>query len=215
MKGRVFIFESPSDMELLNDTTEGRGLAAALRLAAVPHDYYLITTPGALDKALETCADSVLEERQARGKALDYVPIFHFSCHGNESGLALTDKHFMTWEHLKEKTMRFATKVGLIDEEKRVVYIIFCMSSCLGITGWDMAKAQETCPFSFIVGSDKKPTWQESLSAFITFYHLFIHLDKKVEDAVTAMVSVHDPHWLLKGTCHELGCGSSEGAGTP
>jgi hypothetical protein len=28
-------------------------------------------------------------------------------------------------------------------------------------------------------------------------------------------VSVHDPHWLLKGTCHELGCGSSEGAGTP
>lgn len=82
----VYIIESPADEDLLDGRTEGRALQEPMHIATIPNTYSLVTSRKTLDLALGPRLP-VAMARHAPG----WIPIVHFSCHGSDSGLALTD----------------------------------------------------------------------------------------------------------------------------
>jgi hypothetical protein len=97
-RGLVFIVESPSANDLLNDRVEGGALCGALQLAEIPHAYSLATTR----KVLETSLFERLPKLLQSSEFVDRLPILHLSMHGNGEGVGLTCGDFLTWDEMRK-----------------------------------------------------------------------------------------------------------------
>jgi hypothetical protein len=172
VNGFVFILESPSDEDLLDERMEGKALSTAFNLASIPHAYNLVTTKKALIKALTWKLHEAIKEHNK-------APILHISMHGNDEGVGLTDGEFVSWDDLrKELTPLLNNMQG---------GLLICMSSCYGGSGCRMAMHEEADhPFWALVGNSEAALWSDAAVAYITFYHLFFK-GVGVEDAVAAM----------------------------
>jgi len=172
MKGFVHIVESPSADDLLDGRTEGRVLREALRLAGISQWYSLATNRQTFFKALE----------ESLVKAWGYhkqPPILHLSMHGDNEGIGLTDRTFLSWEELRHilTPVTNAMQGGLL----------ICMSSCFGTAGCRMAMhEQQDNPFWGLVGNTASPSWADAAVAYVTFYHLFFK-GIPVDDCVDRM----------------------------
>jgi hypothetical protein len=172
LNGFVHIIESPSANDLLADRTEGKALSEALRLAQIPYSYNLVTNRLTLEQALGT---RLIEEYSRLQKS----PIIHFSTHGNEHGVALTDETFVSWHDLREllKPVFRAMNGGLL----------VCLSSCAGGSGCRMAMYDDAePPFWALVGHPGNADWADAAVGYITFYHRFFR-GATVEESVQAM----------------------------
>jgi hypothetical protein len=175
----VYIIESPSAEDLLDGRTEGRVLNEALALAGIPHVYSLVTNEEMLLKAF---SDRLVEAL----RTLNRIPIIHFSLHGNNEGVALTDKKFLTWDYLRNFLLPL--------EQTFPGDLLLCMSSCFGFSGCRMAMtAQNELPFSALVGNSDEADWSDAAIAYITFYHLLFK-GLSLEKAVEAMKIASDDH---------------------
>lgn len=153
----VYIIESPSDMDLLDSRTEGRTLCGALDLAGIKHSYSLVTSKNAFIKAI---SEKLVEFIQCHNS----LPILHFSMHGNDNGISLTDGEFISWEDL-----RFMLK-ELMDFMQGGLLI--CMSSCQGSSAMMMAMNEDSGhPFGVLIGNKTTANWTDAAVAFVTFYH--------------------------------------------
>jgi hypothetical protein len=172
INGFVFILESPSDEDLLDDRMEGKALSTAFNLASIPHSYNLVTTKKSLTKALSWRLHEAIKLHQKS-------PILHISMHGNDEGVELTNGEFVTWDELRVEL------TPLLNNMKGGLLI--CMSSCYGGSGCRMAMHEEAdYPFWALVGNSDAAFWSDAAVAYITFYHLFFK-GVSVEDAVSAM----------------------------
>jgi hypothetical protein len=86
MNGFVYVIESPSSLDLLDGRTEGRALCQALSLAEIPYWYSLVTDRESLGQAI---GPRLVEAWKTLGGK---PPILHFSMHGNQEGVALTNR---------------------------------------------------------------------------------------------------------------------------
>lgn len=171
-QGFIHIIESPSDIDLLEGTTEGKGLSEILSLAGIPFKYNLVTTKETLFIALN--------ERLIRAiKTHECIPILHFSMHGDNNGIQLTDGHNITWEELQEQ---------LVDlHEIMQSRLLICMSSCYGSSGLRMAMTEANAfTFSTLIGNTDEVSWEDAAVAYSTFYHSLFK-NKSIEDSVKAM----------------------------
>jgi len=168
----VHIIESPSANDLLNGHTEGRVLKEVLSLSNIISFYNLTVDYSSFLEALGPRLCQAMQENAG-------VPILHFSSHGNEEGIELTNSKFLKWHKLRELLLPInkAFNGGLI----------ICMSSCSGFSGCKMAMSSDTgLPFYGLIGPNSDATWSETAVAFVTFYHLFSK-GSAVPQAVKAM----------------------------
>ena len=169
----VHIIESPSANDLLNGRTEGRLLTETLSLSKIISFYNLTVDYSSFLEALGPRLYEAMLENAG-------VPILHFSTHGNEEGIKLTNNVFLKWHELRELLLPInkALNGGLI----------ICMSSCSGFSGCRMAMSLDAKlpPFYGLIGPNTTPTWSETAVAFVTFYHLLFN-GRTVSQAVEAM----------------------------
>jgi hypothetical protein len=180
MKAFVHIIESPKPEDLLRGTTEGRALCEAMHLADIPRWYSLVTNKATFLDALST---RLLEA----WKHHDSPPILHFSTHGNESEIALTDNTFIDWHELRSILRPITAQMqgGLL----------ICMSSCSGASAARMAMYEDNGPtFWAVVGHPGKTVWSDAAVAYISFYHLFFKGCFNLETCVHTMKVASTDH---------------------
>lgn len=183
MNGFVHIIESPSSRDLLDGRTEGRALGEALTLAEVPHWYSLAIDKAALRDAL---GPRLLEA----WRTLSKLPILHFSMHGNQDGVELSNGEFLSWHDLRELLLPLNRAMG--------GGLLICMSSCFGASGCRMAMYSDNEPsFWALVGNTRSVPWADAAVGYVTFYHLFFK-GVGVEKGVEAMrVASGDSNFIV------------------
>lgn len=185
IKERLFvhIIESPSPDDLLDGVTEGAALSEALKLAGIKQCYSLATDEDTFLKALALRLGRAVKDLRA-------FPVIHFSMHGSEEGLGLTNGHLIEWGQLGRyfKSIRASLKWE----------IIACISSCFSARAIGMAMSEEgDPPFHNLVGHPGSPSWGDAAVAFITFYHLLFK-GYSMQDAVKGMnVAAGDEQFAL------------------
>ena len=173
LEGFVYIVESPSADDLLDNQIEGRALCSALKLARIPHAYHLASSLEALRKALGERLIQTLQEPQFSGKR----PMLHLSMHGNDEGVGLTDGEFLSWNDLQRELQPLMNFMqgGLL----------ITMSSCFGFSGCRMAmNSTPDHPYWAIVGNTASVAWSDAAVGYIAFFHQFFKqtpLDRCVE----------------------------------
>lgn len=124
----IYIVESPSDEDLYSQRTEGKLLLEGLRLAQVSNapntfvEYRLVISEETFDKAMLEDLPLTL------GGLKGIIPILHFSMHGDEGGLELTDGTEIHWDEL-------AKLLSEINRNLARNKLIVCVSACRGIYG--------------------------------------------------------------------------------
>jgi hypothetical protein len=173
MEAFVHIIESPSDLDLLQDRKQGGALGEALRLAEIPHSYNLVTTHDSFKMALH---DGLI---QAMKDYPDKLPILHFTMHGDERGIELTDKTYLSWDEIREFLLPIYEVLG---------GLLICMSSCKGSSAFKIAKSTYDIPFLFLLGNNDLVSWSDATVAYITFYHLIFKFGlENIRDHVEVM----------------------------
>ena len=173
----VHIVESPSPTNLLDGYTEGRMLCSFLELAQIPCVYNL-----AVDR---TQFNESMTSRLARGiQWFNLFPILHFSTHGGQEGIQLTNQReageFITWNEL-------ATFIKPINQGMSGSLGV-CMSTCGGSHGRKMAEVvrPEDIPMGWIVGSRTTVNFCDAALAFAVFYR-GLQRGAELSDLVTAV----------------------------
>jgi hypothetical protein len=190
----VCILESPSAQDILDNRREGFALSEALGLAGIRNEYFAICDRDTLGIAVKrVCAFAASRKLSpltgAAGEFFSHPRLFlHFSGHGNEDGLGLTNGDFIPWEELTGIVADMTKGLGLCHgEDVPVSLVALCMSSCCGLHGRKMAVDPKACPFVFLVGPHKPVSWNDSLTAYITFYHQLINKRRTLGRAVMGM----------------------------
>ena len=168
----VYIIESPSDFDLLDSRTEGKTLCGALDLASIKHSYSLVSSKKAFVEAINNRLLRYWQEHNVS-------PILHFSMHGNDQGIELTNGDFIQWYQLSQllAPLNDAMQGGLL----------ICMSSCFGASGCRMAMHEEDhFPFWALIGNEVSANWTDAAVAYVTFYHQFFK-ETSIEDCVKKM----------------------------
>jgi len=169
----VYIIESPNANDLLNGRCEGRVLKDALNLSKIISSYNLTVDKSSFSEALGLRIYKAMLEKAG-------VPILHFSSHGNEEGIKLTNNAFLKWNELRELLIPI--------NEVLNGGLIICISSCFGFKGCRMAMSSDTgLPFYGLIGPNSDATWSETAVAFVTFYHHLFSKGSTVPQAVKAM----------------------------
>jgi hypothetical protein len=159
----IHIIESPSDDDILNELTEGKALASALELGNIEYCYNLVTTQKSLEISLFDRLINVMIEKNK-------WPILHFSMHGNEQEIVLTNGQTLKWHELYQKIMPIK---NISEDSEDSPDLLICMSSCYGSFAKKMAEVKPgEIPFDFLVGNIETVEWRDALVAYITFYHL-------------------------------------------
>jgi hypothetical protein len=173
----IHIIESPNQLDLLEGREEGAALQECFRLMGVKSERFLAVTPKMFGEAVKR----ILESHAKGGPYSEDVPMLHFSCHGNEHGIGTTSGYLFKWTEL-------ADLVRPVNEGVNGVLFVG-LSSCQGYNAFKMAETFEAPPFGFIFGPRESVSWEDSLVAFMTFYHLLLKEFPKTLDAFKRVVS--------------------------
>jgi hypothetical protein len=190
----VCIIESPSPHDILDKRKEGLALSEALSLAGIRNEYFAVSSEETLRLAFERIKrfarlTSLTSSVGTSGQFVSYPKLFlHFSCHGNDAGIGLTNEDYLTWDEIAELLLDLGKDLGIFIPEKNPVCLIaVCMSSCSGLHGRKMASDSNVCPFICLIGSETEVHWTDSLTAFITFYHHLLHKGRTLARSVKSM----------------------------
>jgi len=185
---KIYIIESQKDSDILNKRTEGKALSATLDLAHIPNMYYQVVTV----EMLEECFKQIcLDISYYRFEGL-VIPYLHFSAHGNDTGIILTDNTFIDWEKMRKYIDVINTNIGFIrpkpDNPKLLVSILnLSFSTCKGIYAHNIQGDLSDNKYVCLIGPTDAVDWSDSLIAFSTFYHQIFYKHKKANDAINNM----------------------------
>ena len=184
----VHIIESPSDKDFLQGRTEGRLLTNGLDIAQILFSYSVAVNREAFEYALK--------RRLSEGIVkYNLLPIIHFSAHGNNEGLALTNG-FIGWDELDVLLSSINSMMNGC--------LIVSISACSGFAGCKMAmKSNGPSPFHGIIGPTEDISLSDTAISFLVFYNL---LSKGVDilSAVDAMNSVSGKSLFVVDTASNI-----------
>jgi hypothetical protein len=170
---RIYIIESPSEIDILDNRKEGFALSELLRLADIENKYYQVSCK----ESLLECLRRIISVENDRYKNHGFITL-HFSMHGNEDGIKLTHSELISWKELYEDYLKnFNLSLGYEKSKNGniVAPIHLHFSTCKGYYGKKIKDYSEHSPYISLVGPIEKVGWSDSLLAFITFYHNTIH----------------------------------------
>jgi len=173
---RIYIVESPSSSDFLEDKQEGQTLMSALKLANIEVAHYTVVNRSTLD----ICLNNIFVEHKVDGGDSFVIPVIHFSMHGNANGIALTSEQtLVTWNELGSCIVKHnKTAIG---------FLWISMSTCQGFNGCKMAFDLLKCPFFMLIGPKIDIAWTDSLTGFLTFYHHINNKRSGIPDSLAAM----------------------------
>jgi hypothetical protein len=174
----VYVIESPSAIDLVEERQEGRALQVALHQARIPCRYYLATSKEAFLRSLKL----ITLQRQQDEQQI----ALHISCHGNKDGIGLTSGEFMDWAELRDILVNFAEEALAYHEAAKISSIVLCMSSCFGLAASSMNE-HESRPFMSLVAPNTSALWSDCLISFLSFYNLFLIKNLSIGEAVNGM----------------------------
>jgi len=183
----VYIIESPSEEDFYEGRKEGIALLEALSVFSpvIKTNYKLIPNKDFFVKAIKDFLEKALAKKEELAKeGIAIVPILHISSHGNEDGLGLTNGELITWDWIKKELAKINSQLNDT--------LILCISSCNGFTACKMFAEDPRKlfisfpPYFALIGSAEKPTWNQTIVGYLTFYH---HLSRELapNKAVVAM----------------------------
>jgi hypothetical protein len=183
----IHILESPSSEDRKADRREGYALGEMLKLSGIKYEYYDINNLSDFEESFQTLTAKI-KERQA-----DYGAVnLHISMHGNANGVGLTSGEFVSWEKFAEELKKMASVLGQITIPQ--VNLKFCpiglhFSACDGVNAHkiDNFADENEALFIHVLGPNKAVAWDDSLIAFMTFYHNLLSHNIKAKDAVVRM----------------------------
>ncbi|HEY9701343.1 MAG TPA: hypothetical protein V6C58_02800 [Allocoleopsis sp.] len=179
----VHIIESPNDIDILEGTKQGLALGESLGLAKIPYCYNFVTTKQSFEIALDQ------RLIQARKHYPAHFPILHFTMHGNQKGIQLTNETFITWLELYNYLMPIKQQI----KQQYDRPLLICMSSCYGSFALQMALSESNSPYLFLIGNNESVSWSDATVAYITFYHLlFKKNNHTIYDCVERMKLASD-----------------------
>lgn len=170
----VYIVESPSNFDFLQQRLEGQILEKALSLAQIKTSHVIATNVETFRIAL---GDKLLQTW--RGIPDSGVPIIHISAHGSSEGIGLTSGEFLSWDDLADLLRPINAAINGI--------LFVCLSSCSGADGCQMAMDERDLPFCAMVSHRGTPTWSDTTVGFLTFYHLLFKGNRTLDQLVQAM----------------------------
>jgi hypothetical protein len=170
----VYLIESPSEVDIYHNTSEGILLSQSLGLQQIPCSLRTAISQSAFEAALKIG----LEEQMKIFP--NFLPIIHISAHGNQEGIALSNGNLIAWGNLREDLLPINRALGNV--------LLLCMSCCHGYSAIRMTMeiGKTEHPFFCMVGPYGTTTWSETAVAFSTFYHLLAK-EYYVREAVDAM----------------------------
>jgi hypothetical protein len=157
----VYIIESPSAKDFLDNRGEGVILQSALSLAGVSSQLTMAVNTECFREALADRFRSVIQQKF--NSLNPQLPVLHLSTHGGTTGLQCTDGSMMTWDELANLLRPLNQLLGGC--------LVVCISSCESFNACRMAMKLENLPFLFMVGNSGAPLWSDTAIGFATFYH--------------------------------------------
>ena len=144
-KNEILIIESRSANDIYDDRYEGETLKEVLKLQGISAKHFEVVNKAYFEKAIKYAANENIK----------YV---HFSGHGCEDGIELTDgfitwKEFdqIAWPHLKDTCL--------------------CFSSCDVANGVEEIFEYHKSFCNAVIAPTRPITWGEGLVAFSALYH--------------------------------------------
>lgn len=187
MTDRVYIIESPSDEDLRNGLIEGKALYKSLRIAECDVVYNLVKSKAEFDSAI----DFVIRDCYDKKGKWSAMPFIHISAHGDEDGIQLTNDELIDWADFATLLDKINSAIGFVthftDYSNNVSRIVLCFSTCKGFNAFKVWNKTNICPYQCVVGPNTDIDWSDSLTAFITFYHLTNLKQKSFEEAIKQM----------------------------
>lgn len=181
---RIYVIESPSDIDRLQGRNEGRALIEGLKHTTKQTRYYDVASKEAFDLAIQ---DIIEDSRINTGLVRVYKnlqtgeskeeliePMIHFSCHGNSEGISLTNKSFIRWEELHAK-FEFMDKVSATPNVFQM--LILSLSSCHGMSFINFLKdCKGNKRYTAVIAPNRKIGWDEG---YIFYSSLFRHMTRQ------------------------------------
>jgi hypothetical protein len=165
---KVFIIESPAFIDILDNRNEGDALCKTLDLAKIENEMFHVSDMETLQLAFVRIAQSVSKIKEVLGGI--YI---HFSMHGSNEGLQLSDKSFLPWRDFYELIKDFNDNLGYIENPNRIkiapIFLVF--SVCDGFNAKAVKNFGDESPFTALIGPTRPIEWADSLIAFSIFYH--------------------------------------------
>ena len=186
MPDAVYVIESPSPEDLLEGRDEGQALARALGLAGIEVQYFL----AASEEMVEAAFDKIATHVRARPDWAVAMPWIHFSAHGHEDGLELTDGQLLYWSVLTRLLRQLHKAIGPVLLSKEYIQTMpkaaLSLSSC-GAFDHYRNSVEGDLPVQSLLGTDRDVGWCQSLIAFSTFYYQSLFKRTGVRRAVEIM----------------------------
>ena len=188
MTDRIYIIESPSEEDLQVGRTEGKALFESLTLAGCDVIYKLVKSKKEFDSAFEFVIEDFYEKK---GK-WSAMPFIHVSAHGDEDGIQLTNDDLIDWVDIATLLEKINLAIEFVphftEYSNDVSRIVLCFSACKGFNAFKIwNQTNKKCPYQCVVGPGTDIDWSDSLTAFITFYHLTNFKEKSFDEAVKIM----------------------------
>ena len=106
---KVFIIESPSFIDLIENRKEGDALGKILDLAKIDNVTFSVSDVETLRIAYNRISEEVNRIKGDLGAVH-----LHFSMHGSKDGVALSDKTFLDWKSFYKLLKDFNDSIGYI-----------------------------------------------------------------------------------------------------
>lgn len=187
---KLFLLESDREEDLqlglTEGATEGAALSEALKLAQVPNRRFTVVDKNELLECLVCIQREHVQSLQTMALTGDpaFICWLHFSCHGNEDGLGLSGGDFLTWGELRSALLGFFFHPAHASSPM----VLISLSACKGVAAGKIMFADPP-PYgcSVLVGPNRAVTWADSLTAFVSFYHLTLIKRLTADEAVAGM----------------------------
>jgi len=165
---KVFIIESPSKDDIDVGRNEGSALGKTLDLATIKNKVFTVSTVERLRNALLKIALEVNEIKAELG-----LVHLHFSMHGSEDGLTLTDEKIITWQEFHNIINKFNDTIKYIESSNglKIAPTSLTFSVCKGFSATKIKDFGEENTYTALIGPTESVGWADSLLAFSIFFH--------------------------------------------
>lgn len=168
MMTKVFIIESPSFIDIIENRKEGDALGKTLDLARIENESFSVSDIDTLKIAYQKIAEEVNRIKGDIGAVH-----LHFSMHGSVDGVALSDKTFLDWKTFYTLLKDFNDSIGYIPLPNglQIAPTFLAFSVCEGFEARKIKEFGEESPYTGLIGPTQPVEWSDSLLAFSIFYH--------------------------------------------
>ncbi|MFH1315683.1 MAG: hypothetical protein ABIH67_04805, partial [Candidatus Uhrbacteria bacterium] len=160
MMTKVFIIESPSFIDIIENRKEGDALGKTLDLARIENETFSVSDIDTLKIAYQRIAEEVNRIKGDLGAVH-----LHFSMHGSVDGVALSDKTFLDWKTFYTLLKDFNDSIGYISLPNglQIVPTYLAFSVCDGFEARKIKEFGEESPYTGLIGPTQPVEWSDSL----------------------------------------------------